>query len=226
MWSRRLYLDDQRCCGEWRPASARRSGRALYRGYARGQMAVAGPISALGAAALPAAVGTLLGERLAPVGIVGVLTAMPAIWLVSGTGRVGGVRRGSVDGLVSGTGFALEFVGLDRAGISSGRWPVAVSQSTALVLVGAVVAVRRPALPRALAPLGWAACAGILSLGATSLYFIAATAGLLTVAAVLAGLYPAVTAALAAMLLQERPDRLQVVGLGLAAIAVVLIVAA
>src|SRR3954462_9899325 len=51
----------------------------LFRGYGRGEMAVAGPLSALGAAAFPAIVGTLLGERLTRVALVGVLLAFPAI---------------------------------------------------------------------------------------------------------------------------------------------------
>lgn len=198
---------------------------ALYRGYGRGQMAVAGPISAVGAAALPAVVGAVLGERLALAGLVGVVVALPAIWLISGaTGSLGGLRRGAVDGLVSGTGFGLEFIGLERAGSAAGLWPVAVSQSVALVLVGVLVLACRPPLHAAVRPLGWAVIAGALSLTATSLYFYAATAGLLTVAAVLAGLYPAVTVVLAATLLGERPHRSQVVGLMLGAGAVILIV--
>lgn len=198
---------------------------ALYRGYGHGQMAVAGPLSAVAAAALPAVVGAVLGERLTMLGTVGVVAAMPAIWLVSGAGRAaGGLRRGSVDGLVSGVGFALEFVGLERAGTSAGLWPVAVSQSMALVVVGLLLAMRRPEATRRPVPLGWAVLAGLLSLAATSLYFIAANAGLLTVAAVLAGLYPAVTVALAALFLRERPERSQVAGLVLAGIAIVLVV--
>ena len=46
---------------------------ALYRGYALGQMAVAGPLSAVGSAALPAVVGVLLGDRLSPAGVAGVV---------------------------------------------------------------------------------------------------------------------------------------------------------
>jgi drug/metabolite transporter (DMT)-like permease len=69
-----------------------------------------------------------------------------------------------------------------------------------------------------------AAAAGMLSLVATGLYFYAAHAGMLTIAAVLASLYPGVTVALAAMLLHERPDGRQVTGLVLGAVAVTLIV--
>jgi uncharacterized membrane protein len=198
---------------------------ALYRGYGLGQMAVAGPVSAVGAAALPAVVGVAIGESLPVLGIVGVAVALPAIWLISGAGtNVRTSRRGSVEGLISGAGFGLEFIGLERAGSSSGLWPVAVSQTTALVLVGLVVALQRPAPAVSRRPIVWAVLAGALSLVATSLYFAAATAGLLTVAAVLAGLYPAVTVALAAAVLREHPDRSQLFGLALGAVAVVLIV--
>src|SRR3954468_17869920 len=77
---------------------------ALYRGYGRGQMAVAGPLSALGAAALPAVVGAPLGERLPAAALAGVILALPAIWWMSSTradGR-GTARVGVPEGLVSG----------------------------------------------------------------------------------------------------------------------------
>jgi len=200
---------------------------ALYRGYGRGQMAVAGPLSALGAASFPAVVGALLGERLAAAALAGVLLALPAIWLMSSTrsdGR-GTARIGVAEGLLSGVGFALEFVGLERAGDAEGLFPVAVSQTVALVLVAAVVALVRPRLRVGPAPVALAGGAGLLSLLATAAYFLAANAGLLTVAAILASLYPGVTVAIAAVVLHERPDRRQLAGLVLGAVAVTLIVA-
>ena len=188
-------------------------------------MAVAGPLSAVGAAALPALVGALLGERLAAASIVGVLVALPAIWLVSGAGTSSnGPRRGAVDGLVSGAGFSLEFVALERAGTGSGLWPVAVSQTTALLLLAALVFVLRPALRASRTSVGLALAAGVLALTATSLYFVAANAGLLTVAAVLASLYPAVTVCSRPRSCASDRTVRQLFGLAMAAVAVILIV--
>jgi len=198
---------------------------ALYRGYGLGQMAVAGPLSAVGTAALPAVVGAALGERLPAWGVVGIVVAMPALWLMSSARSSGGfVRAGVAEGLISGAGFAMEFIGLERAGDASGLWPVAVSQSTALALVALVILARRPAARAGAGPFLLGVVAGMLSLLATALYFLASHAGLLTVAAVLAGLYPGVTVALAALVLREWPDRRQVSGLALGAVAVTLIV--
>jgi drug/metabolite transporter (DMT)-like permease len=47
---------------------------------------------------------------------------------------------------------------------------------------------------------------------------------LLTVAALLASLYPGATVVLAALLLHERPDRRQLAGLAVGAVAVTLVV--
>jgi uncharacterized membrane protein len=197
---------------------------SLYRGLATGQMAVVAPLSAVGAAALPALVGFLLGERLALLGVLGIMLALPAIWLMSRAGSPSGLRSGTIEGLASGSGFALEFVGLARAGTGAGLWPVAVSQSTALLLLGASLVVRRPEGRGDGTWLSTAALAGLLSLAATALYFLAATRGQLTVAAVLAALYPGVTVVLAAVLLRERPGRIQLCGMVLGAVAVTLVV--
>jgi uncharacterized membrane protein len=55
----------------------------LYRGLARGAMAVVAPITAVGAAALPAAWGIFTGDRLTITGITALSLAMAAILLVS-----------------------------------------------------------------------------------------------------------------------------------------------
>jgi drug/metabolite transporter (DMT)-like permease len=201
---------------------------ALYRGYGHGEMAVAGPLSAIGAAALPALVGVVLGDRLALPAVAGVLLALPAIWLMAATRgpSQGRVRTGVLDGLLSGVGFGLLFVALDLAGSRAAMWPVAAGQSVAALLVAVFIAVRRPPwVTIKTVGTSWLALgAGALGISATILYFEATHSGLLTVAAVLTSLYPGVTVALAALLLHERPARTQWLGLALGALAVVGIV--
>ncbi len=201
---------------------------ALYRGLARGQMAVAGPLSAVGSAVLPAAVGFALGDRLEPVAVAGVLLALPALWLVARQPDASDapVREGVVDGLLAGVGFGVLFIALDRAGDASGLWPVASGEVSSLVVLAVAYVVLRPAWVRVgRPPLLLAAVAGLLAVVANIAFYYATHAGLLTVAAVLTSLYPAVTVLLAAVVLHERPDRIQLVGLALCACAVTAIVA-
>src|ERR1700760_4134036 len=58
----------------------------LYRGLARGQMSVVGPVSAVGAAVVPVLAGLAFGERPSLLAVVGVLVALPAIVLVAASG--------------------------------------------------------------------------------------------------------------------------------------------
>jgi drug/metabolite transporter (DMT)-like permease len=55
----------------------------------------------------------------------------------------GSPATGVAAGLVAGAGFALLFIGLDRAGSGSGLWPVAATQVTELVVALAVATVTR-----------------------------------------------------------------------------------
>lgn len=202
----------------------------LYRGLARGQMAVAGPISGVGSAALPVLVGLLAGERPSLVALAGVALALPAVWLVAG--GHGGPRRGrlvegSVEGLLAGLGFGLLFVALAQAPASSGLWPTAAGQVTCLVGVSAFVLVAARGgtargLARGRSAVGVIA-AGALGGTATVTYLLASRHGLLVVVAVLAALYPGITVLLARLVLRERASRLQLVGLALAVVAVVAI---
>jgi len=138
-----------------------------------------------------------------------------------------GARRrsaaGVVAGLIAGAGFALLFIGLDRAGSGSGLWPVAaasVVELAAALGAGAVTGnVRLPAgRPRWLAVITGAAGA----LG-TILYFLATHQGFLAVTDVLTSLYPAVTIVLARTVLGERLTGPRLAGLALAAACVALI---
>ena len=68
----------------------------LYRGLARGQMSVVGPLSAVGAAVVPVAAGVALGERPSLLSVAGVLVALPAIVLVAASGSVRGSQAGEM----------------------------------------------------------------------------------------------------------------------------------
>ena len=208
----------------------------LYRGLARARVAVVAPTSGVLAAALPAVVAVVLGERPTPIAIVGLLLALPAVWLISGGGGgsdADGRPSGISDGVLAGFGFGLLFLALDQAGDSAGLWPLAAGQALAFVLVGAV-AVRAyrsgqlrttPAGPNAGTGPWWplAVATGVLGSAATLLFYASTTTGLLTVAAVLTSLYPAGTIVLARLILDERISRRQGLGLALAGGAVVLI---
>lgn len=198
---------------------------ALYRGLGHGQMNVVAPLSAVGGAALPALAGIALGERPSSVAFAGIVLALPALWLIArpaDTARASTVA-GVGDGLLAGAGFALLFIALDRAGDRSGLWPVAAGQLAALLVLAGFVLVRRPTWAGGRAAAGVAVLVGLLSVTATLLYFLATHAGLLTVVAVLASLYPAITVVLAALVLRERASLVQRVGLVAATAAVAMV---
>ena len=137
----------------------------------------------------------------------------------------GAIRLGVIDGLLSGLGFGVLFIGLALAGDESGLWPVAAGQCAALVAVLSVAsATRMPWRSLGGQPGRQSLAAAVLGIAATILYFRAAHTSLLTVAAVLTAVYPGVTVSLAAILLHERPTRIQWSGLALGAVAVTAIV--
>jgi drug/metabolite transporter (DMT)-like permease len=213
----------------WGAASGLGSGTgnaALYRGLARGEMSVVAPTSAVVTVLVPAAVGLATGDRLSAVAWYGVVLSLPAVALTSWTGRARGFSSRDLGyGALAGVGFGWLFVALDRAGTADGPWPLVPGQLVAVLLV---VAVSRRSLRHSRPDWGrvvrWAGTSGLLA-GAANQLFLASTAtGPLTVSAVLAALYPAVTVALAMALLGESAGRLRWLGLVLSAVSVVLVV--
>lgn len=213
----------------------------LYRGLSSGRMGVVAPVSAVGAAVVPVLAGTVTGERPSILVWLGILAAMPGIWLVSSTpddpvanGASGGpgvapgsvtrrvsVAEGLVDGVLAGLGFGVLFAALGQVPDSAGWWPLATCQVVSVPSVIALALVMRaPLLPRDRV-VRLAVLTGPLSATATGAFLLATQFGFLTVAGVLAALYPASTVLLAALFLHERVHRLQGFGLGLCAIAVV-----
>jgi drug/metabolite transporter (DMT)-like permease len=197
---------------------------ALYRGLARGQMSVVGPVSAVGAAVVPVAAGIALGERPGVLTVAGVLVALPAIVLVAASGSVRGrLGSGLFDGLAAGLAFGILFIGLAQAGQHAGMWPVASEQTGTLLVTLAVAAASREPLKLPVRAAGLPVLAGASSVAAALAYYYATHISMLAVAAVLTSLYPGVTVLLARAILRERFSPAQRAGLGLCTLAIIAI---
>jgi drug/metabolite transporter (DMT)-like permease len=202
----------------------------LYRGLSTGRMGVVAPVSAVGAAVVPVAVGVSTGERPGMTAAIGIVIALPAIWLIASTddGATGATEGGPastgfLDGVLAGVGFGVGFACLDRLQPAAELTPLLATQVASLLpVIALALQAREPVLPRSRA--SWTGfILGPLGTLANACLLWAVQAGLLSVVSVLVALYPAVTVALAAAVLHERIHRAQAWGLGLAAAAVSLI---
>jgi uncharacterized membrane protein len=197
----------------------------IFRGLADGRMAVVAPVSAIAAGALPVLVGLGVGERPGTAPMVGVLLALPAIWLVSGgdSGLRHAGRADVIRGLAAGVAFGVQFSALGQIPREAGLTPLAISQvASVCAIVVAASALSKSWLPRDRFS-GLGAVAGVFTGLASVCFQLAVQRGLLTVAGVLASLYPAMTVLLAAIVLRERIHLQQGIGLTLAVAAVALI---
>jgi drug/metabolite transporter (DMT)-like permease len=136
--------------------------------------------------------------------------------------------QGVAYGLAAGTGFALLFIGLNRAGSGSGIWPVFSGQAAESVVLAVLVTLTRGfrgalTSARSTDTAALAMLTGVTGGGATIAYFFATQHGFLAITAVLTSLYPAITIGLARVLVHERLSAARLAGLILAGASVTLI---
>ncbi|MFF0411120.1 EamA family transporter [Kitasatospora sp. NPDC004745] len=213
----------------WGTASGVASAAAfalLYRTLAIGPMNVLSPVTALVSAALPVAVGLLQGEHLGAAGLVGLPLALLAVVLVS-AGHGAGAARPSRTALLlafgAGAAIALQLVCLHQAPSGSGVGPLIVGRAVSSAVTLAAAALLRRRLGTERPAYALSAAAGVLDSVANLLFLLAVRSGDLTVVAVVTALYPAATVLLARAVLGERIHRSQLLGLGVAALAVSLL---
>jgi drug/metabolite transporter (DMT)-like permease len=188
---------------------------------------IVSPVSAVSAAIVPVAVGVAIGERPATTAWVGIVLGLLAVVLVSRTsenhphGRV--APSLILLAVLSGVGFGLYFVFLDRAGSGTGLWPLLVSRIASAVLIVPIAAARSAIRTVRGRTLAIVVLAGSCDALANFCFLLAARAGLLSIASVLTSLYPATTVLLAMGLLHEHATKVQRAGLLLAAGSIALI---
>jgi drug/metabolite transporter (DMT)-like permease len=200
---------------------------AFYKGMATGAISVVAPIAAV-AAGIPVAWGVLSGDR------IGVLQGIGVAAALGGSLMVSLERHEQQTRFAAGVGWAVVamlcfggyFVPMHAASAHDWLWPAFVFRCTSVPLVWAAAAVRG-SLPRGIRPhLAALVAVGLLDTGGNTVFAAASsTHGLLSIASVLASLYPVVTVLLARFLLGERVQRSQEAGVLVALAGVVLITA-
>jgi drug/metabolite transporter (DMT)-like permease len=199
----------------------------MYSAMAVAPMNVISPVTGVLSALVPVLVGVVLGERPAPLVWLGMLLALVAVVFITRTPQDhphGPLARSSlIMALGAGIGFGVYFVCLSRTDSDSGLWPVVLARVAASVVV-IPIAFRAGALTRLRGRIQLLAIvAGLVDAASNLAFLLASRHGYLSVAGVITALYPAGTILLAIGLLKERTGRIQWLGLGLAAVAVVLV---
>ena len=212
-------------------ASAALAILALYQGLAIGDVGVVSPIAAVGAAAWPVLYSYATGDTPSAMQAAGLAVGVLAIWLVSQTQPSAGQSRRSVAagaglGLVAGAGFGGLFILLGQVGENAGMWPLVPARFCGAVLLVAIAAVTGRML-RPVTGTVWAVVgAGVVTAAGNGMFILAAQRGSLAVVSVLAAMFPATTVVLARIIWHERLGPGRAAGLGLALVAVGLVVAA
>jgi drug/metabolite transporter (DMT)-like permease len=201
---------------------------ALYRGMAVGVVSIVAPISATGAT-LPVVFGLLRGERATLSQALGIGLALIGIVLASRSAddkhdALGPTAaRGIGLAILAALGFGVFFVFLHEASAADVLWVGAVQRFAGVGFVTLLVVALRKSVA-----VGWQrvpgiAVVGVLDTSANVLYASASTTGLVSVAAVLASLFPVVTVILARVILHERLTSTQTAGVICALAGVALI---
>jgi drug/metabolite transporter (DMT)-like permease len=195
---------------------------SFYRALAVGTMSIVAPIVAT-SAIVPVLWGVFDGERPGALQWLGIVAALVGVMLASNEpgGKAANQRLALKLAFVAALGIGIGLVFLDRAAEHDAFTGVAAARLAAIPILFAIVLQQR-----ARAPLrAWPAFAaiGLLDTGANSAFAIATTSGLLSLVAVLGGLFPVVTVALAYFILHERLRPIQRAGVLLALAGIPLI---
>ena len=198
---------------------------AFFEAMRRGRLSVAAPLSALLGAIVPIIVGSLTAGLPENSVMFGILLALFAIILIS--------REETTDdsdkrepyihlALLSGIGFGFYFVLMHQASQEYFWGPLVVARTAGMLAILIFLLVIRGSFRVPSAGWGLLALNGIFDVGGNAFFILAGQAGRLDVSAVLGSLYPGMTVILAWLILKEKLQRTQWLGIALALVGIAL----
>ncbi len=206
---------------------------SFYKALALGPMGVVSPLATL-SVAVPVGVGLFLGERPGLMQVAGIAVAVTGVVLAGGPQLRGAPvqRQAILLTLIAALGFGTVFALIAEASTSvTGLFLALFVQRVTNVATGGAalyVSVRRGGAAVPEGGFRWGslpalAFVGLADVAANGTYSVAAQHGPVTVAAVLASLYPVVTSLAARGFLSERLRMVQAAGAGLALVGTLLL---
>ena len=206
---------------------------SFYKALALGPMGVVSPLATL-SVAVPVGVGLFLGERPGLTQVAGIAVAVTGVVLAGGPQLRGAPvqRQAILLTLVAALGFGTVFALITEASTTvTGLFLALFVQRLTSVTTGGITlyaSVKRGGEALPAGGLAWTslpalAFVGLADVAANGTYSVAAQHGPITVAAVLASLYPVVTALAARGFLRERLRGIQAAGAGLALVGTLLL---
>ena len=195
----------------------------LFRGFTQGRMGIVSPVSAVLSSALPVIFAALTKGLPREIQLAGFALGLAGIWLLARPERFVGRPKGLGMAVLAGIGFGGFFIGLGQVGKEAVFWPLAAGRAASiLAMLAFALATHRRVKPQRSA-LGFYFLTGVLDVSGNLFFLLATQLGRLDVTAVLGSFYPAVTAVVAWWAIKERLTRLQVLGIGAAVMAIVMI---
>ncbi len=194
----------------------------LYTGYAKSRVGIVAPVAGALATAMPVVLAWTRGDGTSAQSVGGVGLGFAAIVLVSMVGKdgLGSVRAALGYALVGGAGLGFLLIAFSQGSDDGGVWIVAPSRVTGLAVILVMLRLTRPAGDgvRGIVPIALVVAA--LSSSANGMYAVATHHGSLATVAVVSSMFPAVTVAIAWLVLKERLRPVQILGLVTAVAAV------
>jgi drug/metabolite transporter (DMT)-like permease len=197
---------------------------AFYKGLASGRMGVVAPLSAILTAMLPVCFAFFTEGLPRLTQISGFAVALLSVWFLSAPESSSRIKKAEFGlSMVAGLGFGLFFVCIGHVSHQGIFWPLVAARAASVSMMAMVLFVKKTRFIPPGNQIPCIALTGILDAGGNAFFALAAHAGRLDVAAILASLYPATTVLLAWFLLKERIQGQQWAGVCAAVVALVLI---